>query len=245
MPEVSEISGWPQSDAILRWPTSRSKAWTERFLDSARRDKNILAVIAVGSAIRPNVPSADLDLVVICGVPAKLTTKPPLEVDLRTYAADEVDTLIESGNDLIGWAVKYGRAIYQKDYYWDEVLKSWRHRLPFPSADLARRRANDAFRRFKNMLDLGDYEAAYEQALSYATHLAREALLRNKRYPTSRPELPTELRAVGCISLADCLDRLISRKYASAKQLTKLLSSMPPNGSGASIESKRVNRKRP
>src|SRR2546425_832686 len=79
------------SDQVLRWPTSRSRNWTSTFLDSAERNGNIVAAVAVGSAVRPDVPSADIDLVVICGDPALLKAVPPLEVDLRAYPAAKVD----------------------------------------------------------------------------------------------------------------------------------------------------------
>ena len=49
----------------IRWPTEASMQWTESFLDSARDDLSITAVIAIGSAVRPNAVTADLDLVVI------------------------------------------------------------------------------------------------------------------------------------------------------------------------------------
>src|SRR5450759_3796324 len=70
---------------IRRWPTPRSKAWTLQFLNEAPDNDNIIAVVAVGSAVRPAVASVDLDLVVICREPANLHVKPPLEIDLRTY----------------------------------------------------------------------------------------------------------------------------------------------------------------
>jgi hypothetical protein len=74
---------------IRRWPTARAKAWTLRFLEDAAVNEDIIAVVAVGSAVRAGVPSLDLDLVVICREPKTLSSSPPIEVDLRTYQADE------------------------------------------------------------------------------------------------------------------------------------------------------------
>ncbi len=62
-------------DSIVGWPTVRSKAWTSAFLELADRDENIIAVVAVGSAVRPDVASIDLDLVIICKEPDKLKAK--------------------------------------------------------------------------------------------------------------------------------------------------------------------------
>jgi hypothetical protein len=211
------------SQQIHRWPTSRSKTWTATFLSSTQRDENIMAVIAVGSAVRPSVQSFDLDLVVICREPTKMKTKPPLEIDLRAYAATQVDDLIRSGNDLLGWTVKFGRVLFQREHFWDAVLETWLERLPLPSADVACQRAEDSYRRLSNVFELGDANAAYEQALSYVTHLARAKLLKRRVYPASRPEIPRQLRAVGCIRLAEWLERLIDRTAQHSEQIAKLL----------------------
>lgn len=212
-------------EQIHRWPTPRSKSWTASFLDSARGDKNIVAVVAVGSAVRPSVPSFDLDLVVICCEPAKMRAKPPIEIDLRAYAADHVDALIRGGNDYLGWAVKFGQLLFQRERFWNTVLEFWHDRLPFPSAEVASRRADDAFRRLNNVYELGDADAAYEQALSYVTHLARAELLKRRVYPASRPELPGQLRAIGCLRIAGWLERLIDGTTADTEQITELLKS--------------------
>ena len=214
-----------QLDLIYRWPTLRSKAWTAAFLESATNDTNIVAVLGVGSAVRADVPSVDLDLVVIAEHPEALKKKAPIEIDLRIYAADQVGKLIQEGNDLLGWTVNYGKVLWQRDGFWDSILQSWKDRVPLPSVELTLRRGDIAFRRFTTMVELGDADAAYEQALSYVTHLARAELIKRGRYPASRPELPKDLRTVGCSSLADLLDTLINRRPTTIAQLTKLLAS--------------------
>jgi hypothetical protein len=78
------------------------------------------------------------------------------------------------------------------------------------------------------MLELRDYDAAYEQALSYVTHLARAELLKKGKHPASRPELPKEVRALGNVPIADCLERLIEGTLASPADLTKLLQAIRP-----------------
>jgi hypothetical protein len=228
MPTMSELyksSTNQPREQIQRWPTARSKNWTESFLDSAREDKNIMAVVAVGSAVRPSVPTFDLDLVVICRERAKLTAKPPIEIDMRAYAADQVDGLIRGGNDLLGWAVKFGKLLFQREGLWDTILESWHDRLPLPSAEIASQRADDAFRRMKNVYELGDSDAAYEQALSYVTHLARAELLKRRVYPASRPELPGQLHAIGCLRIAGWLEKLIDHTPGNSEQIAELLES--------------------
>jgi hypothetical protein len=223
MSEPVKESKIEQRGEIRRWPTSRSKTWTVTFLNSAQKDENIMAVVAVGSAVRPSVQSFDLDLVVICREPAKMKAKPPVEIDLRVYAASRVHQLIQGGNDLLGWTVKFGRVLFQRGRFWDAVLETWLERLPFPSADVASQRADDSYRRLTNVFELGDAEAAYEQALSYVTHLARAKLLKRRVYPASRPEIPKQLRAVGCVRIAEWLERLIDRTATHPDQIAKLL----------------------
>lgn len=208
---------------IRRWPTPRSKAWTLQFLKEATNNDNIIAVVAVGSAVRPSVPSADLDLVVICREPANLRVKPPLEIDLRTYRADQVQQEVAGGNDLLGWAVKFGRMLFQRDGYWNAVSELWHGRLPLPPPDVAAQRANEAFHRLTKVLELGDFDAAEEQALSYATHLARAELLRRNVYPASRPELPVQLRQIGSHEAAGCFEQLIDPRVDHSKHVSVLV----------------------
>ena len=213
----------PSPPDVRRWPTPRSKEWTLQFLKEAADDDNINAVVAVGSAVRPAVPSADLDLVVICGEPSNLRARPPLEIDLRKYRVGQVQQQLATGNDVLGWAVKFGRVLFQRNDYWDDVVQSWRSRLPLPSPEVAAQRANEAFHRLRKVLGLADVDAAEEQALSYATHLARAELLKRNVYPASRPELPLQLRKVGAHKAADCFEQLIDRTVDHSKQISKLI----------------------
>jgi hypothetical protein len=230
MNETHKESKIELCEQIHRWPTPQSKTWTGTFLSLAKKDKNIVAVVAVGSAVRPSVQSIDLDLVVICREASKMNAKPPIEIDLRAYTASRVDELIRSGNDLLGWTVKFGHVLFQRDHFWDAVLKTWLKRLPLPSADVASQRADDSYRRLNNVFELGDTEAAYEQALSYVTHLARAKLLEKRVYPASRPEIPRQLRTVGCVRIAEWLERLIGRTNVRSEEIAKLLKSRSLRG---------------
>jgi hypothetical protein len=211
------------SSQVLRWPTQRSREWVSALLDSARANEGILAVLAIGSAVRPNVCSTDLDLLVVSADAKPLHISPPIEVDLRVYPAAVMDAQLASGHDLLGWAVKFGRALFQRDRYWDGITDSWRHRLPLPSAALARERAAAAQKRLVKVLEFGDTDAAHEQAVSYLTHLARAALLDRGIYPASRPELPSQLRACGRDQIADQIDRLLHDDRAGDKRIDQIL----------------------
>ena len=205
--------------AVYRWPTKLSKSWTENLVRAARDNDSILAVVAIGSAVRPNVASVDLDLIMIAGDSMTETLKPPIEIDLRVFGVSTVDAELAAGNDLLGWAVKFGQVLHQKDAYWDGVVASWANRLPFPSPDVADRRAREAYRRFRNVFELGDSNAARELAVSYLTHVARGLLLRQNIYPASRPELPAQLRIAGVGDLARRLEQLQNSEADHRKTL--------------------------
>src|SRR5207237_5717334 len=140
------------------------------------------------------VVSTDLDLVVISSAATPLHISPPMEIDLRAYSVDDVDVKIASGHDLLGWTIKFGKVLFQRDHCWDGILNAWKERLPLPSAVLARERALIAQARLTKVLESGDTDAVREQPISYLTHLARAQLLDRGIYPASRPELPSQLR---------------------------------------------------
>ncbi|MGH9447119.1 MAG: hypothetical protein ACRD3O_15495 [Terriglobia bacterium] len=211
------------SAEVLRWPTYRSKDWAVTFLDSARANANIVAIIGVGSAVRPGVSSSDLDMLVVCTDPSLVTSSRPLEVDLRAYSAAEIDSKLATGHDMLVWAVMFGRALFQRHSFWDDLVESWRHRLPLPSSTLARTRAAAAYRRMTNLLELGDVDAVREQAISYLTHLTRAELLEAGVYPASRPELPEQLREIGDYNLALRLDGMSQDDSAEIFQTSDLL----------------------
>jgi len=211
------------SEEVLRWPTSRSRDWAMAFLESARANTNIVAVIAVGSAVRPGVSSSDLDILVICTDPTKVIPSRPLEVDLRVYSAADIDSKLGTGHDMLVWAVMFGRALFQRHSFWEKVVKSWRHRLPLPSSKLARTRATAAYRRMTNLFQLGDADAGREQAISYLTHLARAELLETGVFPASRPELPEQLREIGEYTLAGQLDRILQEESTEILQASEIL----------------------
>ena len=48
--------------SVRRWPTATAFHWLASFLERAEDDPNVVAVIVIGSAARPNVASDDLDL---------------------------------------------------------------------------------------------------------------------------------------------------------------------------------------
>lgn len=194
---------------FLRWPTPRAKRWVTDFLKNVTSDPNVLAVIGMGSSVRPNVTSVDLDLVVICQDSAKFRYYPPMEVDVRKFDGAAVPQEIQSGNDLLGWCIKFGVVLFDRSGFWNQILQQCSGRLPLPSAQAARERAEITKGRTEELLKMGDTEAALEQQVSYFTHMARAVLIDHAVYPASRPELPDQLREVGETELAAEFDKAL------------------------------------
>ncbi len=126
---------------IRRWPTQVAKEWITGFLKRVRRNQNVLAVVGIGSAVREGVRSDDLDILVHCRSARAFSERAPLEIDLRVFAMHRVDQEIEEGNELLGWAVVFGRTLFDRRGTWLSVVERWRGRVPLPNPDIARSRS--------------------------------------------------------------------------------------------------------
>ena len=193
----------PTDRCIYRWPTPRARQWVNGFLGRARHNPNILAVVAIGSAVRSGVESEDLDIIVVCTTARVLCERAPLEVDLRAFDAASVDAKIEAGHDLLGWAIVFGRSMFDRRGTWRRLVKRWAGRVPLPNPEVARARAAQTLKRMREMREIGDEEAAMELEVAYLTHCARGVLAEAGVYGASRPELPDQLRVAGAQQLAD------------------------------------------
>jgi hypothetical protein len=190
----------------VQWPSATARAWAIRAIEDLEANRNALAVVFFGSSVRPVPSVGDLDLLIIFEGHEPELVEVPIEVDVRCYSADRVPELISKGHDLLGWAIRYGLLVYERDSYWSDLKAEWQDKLPFPSADIADERADRAASLLSKLRDIGDDDAASEQYLSVLTHRARSFLLRRGVFPISRPELPGQLREAGEIELATQLE---------------------------------------
>jgi hypothetical protein len=210
-------------EAVRRWPTDRAKIWVQAYVHDSTLDPRVLAILAVGSAVRDGVQSNDVDLLTIVdGHPADRQERPPLEVDLRTYPTDGIESKIRQGHDYLGWAAKFGVLLHEKNGFWSKMLSRINGRIPLPSEQAARERALIAHRHFMAVLEAGDKEGALEQVTSSLTHLARIELIQAAVYPASRPELPGQLAAVGRSRLSRLLSEALNRCAAPDELLNEL-----------------------
>jgi hypothetical protein len=147
----------------------------------------------------------------------------PLEVDLRVYSAEKLDKQIEQGNEIICWALKFGRAIYDPAQFWIERCSKWELRIPLPSAEAARTRFESSLSRAEEMVELGDDSAADDMILSAVTQLVRKRLIQYDIFPASRPELAEQLRAAeNNNALSDLLDDAMYGDFAPSQLLRRL-----------------------
>lgn len=198
--------------SVCRWPTMRARHWTFDFLRRAREDGNVVAVIAVGSAVRRDVPSEDLDLLVLCREREMLCERAPIEVDLRAYDADDVDRQVANRGDLLTWAILFGRPLLDRHHTWERIVHRWQAHVPLPDPDAARSRAAATLTRLEEMRKMGDEQAAAELDVSYQTHCSRALLSEAGVYPASRPELSNQLRRVGAVEQARRLTEALAAR---------------------------------
>lgn len=208
---------------IRRWPTVKAKRWVEDYVWRANDDHKILAVVAVGSSVRDGVRSNDIDLVTIVkGGPEKSLEKPPIEVDLRVYSSDDLELKALNGNDYLGWAVKFGKVLYERESFWSRLVERLADKVPLPSPNVARDRARVALKHATDLLHIGDEEAALEQIVSVLTHLGRAELIESGIYPASRPEIPKQLEKAGKLAEGELLRRAIEQLSPPSSLLEEL-----------------------
>ena len=201
-------------NVIVRWPTERARAWLTGFVERSRRDENIVAIVAIGSAVRPAAAAEDLDILVLCRNRSALKDKAPIEVDVRKADANSIESDIERGNELVTWAVLFGRPLLDKERVWEGVVRRWRDSVPLPNMDISLARAEAIRGRMKEMREIGDDNALCDLNLSYLTHLAWARLAKACVFPRSRPEIPGQLEAIGERDLAAKLTHALAERNA-------------------------------
>ena len=204
---------------ILRWPTQLAEEWTKEFLERAQKNQNILAVVAIGSAVREGVQSDDLDILVLCRCARDFAERTPLEVDLRALNAQSVNREVEAGHDLLCWAIVFGQILFDRKKTWKNIVKSWHGRVPLPNPEVSKNRSVITHRRMEEMLEIGDEDAALELELAYLSHDARVALAEAGIYPASRPELPSQLNEIGDHLLAAKVKKALDARAKMRRQV--------------------------
>ena len=147
-------------------------------------------------------------LEVLHGDDRRIRLRRPGDVHLQQDSRSRFLQRLNDGDDYPGWALRFGTplrdpggwcaenaAAESKNPHWPD----WR-----PKLEHARKR----IRMSSELLEAEDLEAATEELLFGASHVARAVLLKRRVFPLSRPELPAQLEDVDS-SLAGLLQKLI------------------------------------
>lgn len=209
--ETQQTSLQRLDESIRVWPSAEAREWTRRMVRTACANPAVLAVVAIGSAVRAVEASDDADFLIIhaSDEPPKLGPS-PLDVDVLAYPATLVDDKLAAGHDLLGSAVQFGVPVYERKRFWSCLVERWINRVPLPSLDRTAERAARARRLAEELRAAGDLDAAAEQYVSWLTQNARARLIRAGVYPASRPELTQQLRGIGAYSEADELEAALA-----------------------------------
>lgn len=219
-PLMNKMNNRPESldssrvlETIDKWPSTRAKEWVENFVQTSRQQSDIWALVIFGSITRPRVIySIDVDLLVIYESEKPNFVLPPLDVDIRSYRQEDIESLLLEGHELLCWTILFGKVLYEKDTYWTTLCDKWKNSLPLPSAKTADKRAKRAKQLFEDLKVIGDEDAAQEQYITMLTQIARAYLIRSDTYPASRPELPDQLKSVGEHELASQLEKALQTR---------------------------------
>jgi hypothetical protein len=215
---------------VRRWPSSDARNWAKSNFSCLASQPDTTAILAIGSAVRPGCHSgSDVDFLVIADGGAAPDRPPPIDVDLRMFRRCEIDQKIREGDDLLGWAIRFGRAIFDRDQFWANLRSRWSRQLPFPSPEVSVARALRFERVARELVSMGDFDAALEQVAGMLTHQARASLLRARVYPASRPELPMQLRKIRQQRLAESLECALRLRFPAdvLDELTHTTSDSP------------------
>lgn len=227
--KTARVSPSPRPlDAILRWPSPGARRWVEALAGWACRTGRLEAVVAVGSAVRPVAESRDVDLVLIHGGTRPDFPSPPRDVEIQLFEAEHVEALVAGGHDLLGWAVRFGKLLCERHAFWTTLCERWEGQLPLPSAEAAAERARRSAATLATLLTAAGDDAAAKELVTLLTQEARARLLRVGIFPTSRPELPDQLREIGQKSLAEALVDAVRRAKPPAAILSHLGIELPP-----------------
>ena len=195
------------------WPSLTAKEWVEQFVQMAIDQPDIRAIVAFGSIVRDVSHSVDVDLLFVYSSNMPEFSTPPLDVDVRAYLEEDIESHVTEGHDLLCWSIRFGTAIHEKDRFWTNLRKRWEGRLPLPSAETEDKRAARAKRLLEDLRVIGDDDAVSEQLIAMLTHLARARLIRAGVFPASRPELPKLLTSIGEFTVASQLTDALKKRH--------------------------------
>ena len=166
-------------------------------------------VVLVGSCARGVTNwRSDIDVLVLCDDGHRIGLKRPGDIHLQQNSRSRFLKRLEDGDDYPAWALRFGIPIRDPDGWWAEQAASETVAPHWPDWHPKVEHARKRTRMTSELLEVDDTDAASEELLFAASHIARATLLRDGVFPLSRPELPSQLKEVD-LGLARLLERLM------------------------------------
>ena len=166
-------------------------------------------VVLVGSCARGVTNSrSDVDVLVLHDDGRRIRLKRPGDIHLQQDSRSRFLGRLEDGDDYPGWALRFGTPLRDPDGWWAKHAAAETESPHWPDWCPKVEQAGKRIRMASELLDVGDLDAASEELLLAASHVARATLLKDGVFPLARPELPLQLGSVDS-SLARLLDLLM------------------------------------
>ena len=173
-------------------------------------------VILVGSGARDTMNArSDVDILVLHDGSHRIHLKSPGDVHVQQDNRSNFMKRLEDGDDYPGWALRFGIPIRDPDGWWAKQAKAELDNPHWPDWRAKVRYARKRMTMALELLEVGDTDAASEELMFAASHVARAVLLQHGVFPLSRPELPSQLEAIDP-DIARLLDRLIYAEVDAA-----------------------------
>lgn len=180
------------------------------------------SVVLVGSAARhARQPGSDIDVMVVSDEKPQFDHL-PYDVHVQTLTRREFVDRLCRRDDFALWAIRYGEPVTDPAGWFARVRERPEARAwpdPAHNFKLAQQRLSMA----RELLDMGDEDAAREELLFALSHLARAMLLERGVFPLSRPELAGQLAEVGDDETSRMLDSVMRDTSLAASRLEDVI----------------------
>ena len=174
------------------------EAEAKPVLDALKRAglANTATVVLVGSGARGvRNPRSDIDILVLHDDGRRIRLKRPGDIHLQQVSRSKFLGRLENGDDYPSWALRLGVPLHDPDGWWAEQVAAELGSPHWPDWRVKVQHARKRMRMAPELLDTGDVDAASEEFLFAASHVARAILLRHGVFPLSRPELPSQIES--------------------------------------------------
>jgi predicted nucleotidyltransferase/DNA-binding transcriptional ArsR family regulator len=201
--------GSPAEDRVSPWQGIVARL-RERYGDE-------IAVVLVGSAARGcSTEESDVDFLVVGEHRLEAASDLP-RCHVQVSVQEDFLRNLASGEDFEAWCVRLGLPLYDSGA-WARIQRSpeastwprWQTKIQHGARRLFMSSA---------LLEMGDVDAATEEAVYALGHVARGLLLKAGVFPLSRPELSEQVKSLGYAELADLHEELRSPRGVPLSRL--------------------------